>query len=234
MKNLRTDAQAPQDEEPLKPLRQVFIRGTAVKLRVIGDPTVHEAVADGMHTMQRSGDALIINSGPAQGEFSTDAPSSAFMTWVRNMVDRLPAAAQTLTVRVNPNLHVRVLVIGSTLELTGARAGASLGIEAGSAEISDGYGPLALDVSSGSAKVAWTFVGESKIKAEMGSVKVVVDPASDVVVTAESSLGQAAIISQGATQTTSNEDSVTTPVVVGQGTGTLSILARMGSAKVRV
>lgn len=235
LKTLKADLpEGASDEEPLKPLRQIMVRGTAIKLKIIGDPTVTEAVADGIHTMTRSGDALIINSGPQRGEFSTDAPKSPFMSWVSQMVDRVPTAAQTLTVRVNPNLHIRALVIGSTLDLTGARAGASLGIEAGSAEISDGFGPLIMDVASGSAKVDWTFAGDSKIKAEMGSVKINVNPASDVTIVGESSLGQTTITGAGTNESTSHEDSIITPVVIGKGTGSLSLLSRMGSIKAKL
>ena len=235
LKTLQADsANAPSAEEPLRPLRQIMVRGTAIKLKIIGDPTVAEAVADGVHTMHRTGDALIINSGPGRGEFTTDAPKSPFMSWVSQMVDRVPSTAQALTVRVNPNLHVRALVIGSTLDLTGVRAGASLGVEAGSAEITDGYGPLIMDVASGSAKVDWTFVGDSKIKAEMGSIKINVNPASDVTIVGESSLGQATIVGDGAMQSTSNEDSITKPVVIGKGTGSVSLLSRMGSIRVKL
>lgn len=218
-------------QPPLEDLRQIVVRGGAVRLTIIGDPNVAEAVAEGAHRMERRGDALIINSNVSQGEYTTEAPRSGFMNFVSQVVDRVPAPLQPLTIRVNPSLYLRVLVMGGTLDLSNVRVGAAIGIEAGTATITQGYGPLVLDVASGSAKVDWIFNGESKIKVDMGSVKVKVSPQSDVRVTAEATLGQA-IVTSGASTLKSTNSTATPPLVVGAGAGTLHVVSRMGSADV--
>ena len=65
----------------------------------------------------------------------------------------------------------------------------------------------------------------------MGSVSVTVRPDSDVVVTADTSLGQATVKSHHGILK-APQDATTVPVTVGAGTGALSVSSRMGSAQV--
>ncbi len=211
-------------------ITEVFIKTGGARLIVIGDPTITEAVAEGIHRMERSNGTLLITTNQAQGDYSTTPPRSAFRSWLDSWMER---AGQTLTVRVNPALPLRVLNVGGSLELTGMHGGASVGIEAGSATLDAGSGPLNLDVASGSAKVHWRFTGSSTIKADMGSASIHVLPSSDVVITAEASLGQATVQSPEAFYKTSGDES-TPGLAVGNGAGRLHIAARMGSAKVTV
>lgn len=217
-------APAPADE----PVARLVIKGGAVRMTITGDPAVAEAIAVGPHTMRRDGDALVIDTN-APGDYSTQAPRSALLTWVGQMVNRVGA---TVDIRVNPDLPLQVLLVGGGLEMTGVRAGASVGVEAGSAQLS-GSGPLLLDVASGSGKVAWTFTGESRVRADMGSVYVTVAADSDVAVTAEASLGQAVVHAAGGVIKAA-QDVPTEPIVVGDGSGRLTVIARMGAAQVTV
>ncbi len=212
-----------------EPVRRIVIKAGAVRLTVVADPSVAQAVADGPHTMRREGDALLINTNTTQGDFAVEPPRSAFMTWVGQMVNRVGASVE---VRVNPDLPIQVLLVGGALELTGVRAGASVGVEAGSAQLM-GSGPLLFDVASGSGKVDWTFTGQSRVRADMGSVNVTVRPDSDVVVTADTSLGQALVKSHTG-NLKAPQDGPTPAVTVGSGAGSLTVSSRMGSAQVTV
>lgn len=210
-----------------EPVRRIVIKAGAVRLSIHGDPSVSEAVASGPHTMKRDGDALLIDTNTTQGDYAVEPPRSAFMTWVGQMVNRVGAS---LEVRVNPDLPIQVLLVGGPLEMVGVRAGASVGVEAGSAQVV-GEGPLLLDVASGSGKVDWTFRGQSRVHADMGSVSVTVRPESDVVVTADTSLGQAVVKThEGILK--APQDGTTPGVTVGAGAGALLVSARMGSAQV--
>lgn len=215
----------PTDE----PVRRIQVKAGAVRLTVTGDPSVAEAVANGPHTMRREGDLLLIdtNTTAGEGDFSVDAPRSAFMTWLGQMVNRVGASVE---VRVNPNLPIQILLVGGALELQGVAAGASVGVEAGSAQLS-GSGPLIFDVASGSGKVEWAFTGQSKVRADMGSVNVTVRPESNVTVTADTSLGQA-IVKTHTGNLKAPQDGATPPVAVGDGQGNLAVSSRMGSAQV--
>ena len=214
---------------PAGPVQRIVVKAGAVRLIIEGDPSVAEAVADGPHTMKRDGDALLINTNTTAGDYAVEPPRSAFMTWVGQMVNRVGA---TLHLRVNPDLPIQVLLVGGALDMTGVRAGASIGVEAGSAQIT-GSGPLLFDVASGSGKVDWAFTGQSRVRADMGSVTVTVKPESDVVVTADTSLGQALVKSHTG-NLKAPQDGATPGVAVGAGTGTLTVSSRMGSAQVTI
>ena len=223
IERLRGESLVVSDE----PVRRIVIRAGAVRLSIHGDPGVTEAVASGPHTMKRDGDALLIDTNTTQGDYAVEPPRSAFMTWVGQMVNRVGAS---LEVRVNPDLPIQVLLVGGPLEMTGVRAGASVGVEAGSAQLV-GEGPLLLDVASGSGRVDWTFRGQSRVRADMGSVSVTVRPDSDVVVTADTSLGQA-LVKTHEGNLKAPQDGTTPGVTVGEGSGALLVSARMGSAQV--
>lgn len=213
--------------ETEQPVTRIQVKAGAVRLTIMGDPNVAEAVADGPHTMRREGEALLIDTNTTQGDYTVEPPRSAFMTWVGQMVNRVGATVQ---VRVNPDLPIQVLLVGGSLELAGVRAGASVGVEAGSAQLS-GYGPLLFDVASGSGRVDWVFTGESKVRADMGSVAVTVRPESDTMVTADTSLGQA-IVKSHTGNLKAPQDGATPAVAVGDGQGHLTVSSRMGSAQV--
>jgi hypothetical protein len=210
-------------------VRRIVVKAGAVRLTVVGDESVAQAVADGPHTMRREGDALIIDTNTTQGDFSTEPPRSAFMSFIGQMVNRVGAAVE---IRVNPDLPLQVLLVGGPLEVRDVRAGASIGVEAGSAQLT-GSGPLLFDVASGSGRVDWTFSGESRVRADMGSVNVTVRPDSDVVVTADTSLGQALVKSHSG-NLKAPQDAATPPITVGAGTGRLTVSSRMGAAQVTI
>jgi len=211
--------------------RNILIKAGGARLVVVGDANVAEAVADGVHRMERQGDTLVITTNMGEGDFSTDPPRSALLNWLTSVVDR---AGQTLTIRVNPNLGLRVLIVGGTLDLRGITSGASVGVEAGSAKIDGGCGPLQLDVVSGSARVDWTFTGDSAVRCDMGSASVLVRPDSDVRITAEAHLGQAVVKTDEGMFKAAGETTTLPPVLAGAGTGSLQASARMGSITVTV
>jgi hypothetical protein len=220
----------PLSEEPaaeLVPLRRILVKAGAARLTVVGDPDVAEAVAEGPHRMERDGDTLLVTTNMAEGEFTASAPRSDLLSWVTQLVDR---AGASIVVRVNPDLPVQILIVGGALDVTGLRRGAAVGVEAAGAKLSDSSGPLQLEVISGSAKVDWTFTGESRIQVDMGSANVLVRPDSDVAVTAEASLGQAVLKTHtGIIKAVG--DATTAPVPVGAGSGRLHAATRMGSVQ---
>lgn len=224
IEQLRAGGSVTVSEEPL---RRIIIKAAAVRLSIHGDPGVAEAVAQGPHTMKRDGDALLVDTNTTAGDYAVEPPRSAFMTWVGQMVDRVGA---TLDIRVNPDLPIQVLLVGGPLEVSGIRAGASVGVEAGSAHVS-GEGPLLLDVASGSGLVDWTFTGQSRVRVDMGSVTVTVRPDSDVVLTADTTLGQA-LVQTHEGNLKAPQDGTTPPVTVGNGSGALTVSSRMGAVKV--
>ncbi|MGV1005536.1 MAG: hypothetical protein ACOYEV_12400 [Candidatus Nanopelagicales bacterium] len=225
------DATPPAAEIAESPVARVIIRSTGMRLTVVGDPAVDTAIADGPHRVTREGDQLLINSdltGGDEGEYTNEAPRSAFMNWVSNM----NKAGAHLRVRINPKLPLEILNIAGPLELSAVSAPTAVGVEAGSAKLTGGSGPLNLSVATGSANVEWLFTGESSVSAEIGSANVTLLPGSDVVVTAEASMGTAHIRTpQGVQKASGSQPQSAT---VGNGTGHLKVSAKLGSADVRV
>lgn len=224
-----TDASASTSASQPQPVAKVVLRATGVRLSVVGDATVATAVAEGPHKVTHDGDRLVINSDLSQpGDYTTEAPRSALMNWISTV----NKAGSSLRVRVNPNLPLEVLTIAGALDLSGTAAPTAVGVEAGSARLTAGSGPLALSVASGSADIDWLFTGESAVTCELGSVKVKVLPGSDVVVTAEASLGSATITTESGVQRATSAGGPPS-VTVGQGAGKLTVTAKLGAAEVR-
>jgi hypothetical protein len=226
-------ASAPAADEPEpaapQPVGRISIRGSAVRLVVVADPTVDTAVAEGPHRASHAGDVLTIHSDLSAGDYQAEVPRSAFATWLGTV----NKAGSTMRVRVNPGLPLEVLNVAGSLELSGMRAPTKVGVEAGSAKVHDGAGSLALSVASGSAEVDWQFHGQCSVSTDLGSARVAVQPGSDVAITAEATMGMATIrLADGRTIKASPAGNP--PVVVGAGSGRLSVTSRLGSLVVSV
>lgn len=221
-------AEAEQPAEP-EPVRRLMVRASAVRLVIVGDPSVDTAIAEGPHRVSHVGDRLTVHSDLRVGEYEAEAPKSTFASWLGN-VNR---AGSPLRVRVNPELPLEVLNVAGSLELSGVHATTSVGVEAGSAKLHDGSGQLTLSVASGSADVEWQFTGECSVSTDLGSARLNALPGSDVNITAEATLGLASIrLADGTTIKASAEGHP--PVRAGAGTGTLSATTRLGSLVVTV
>lgn len=227
-------AEAPRlDVQPLVApahVAKIVVRATGVRLTIVGDASVDTAIADGPHKVTFEDDRLVVSSDLSQqGGYTGEAPRSAFMNWISTV----NKAGSNLRVRVNPDLPLEVLNIAGSLDLSGTAGSTAVGVEAGSARLSHGSGPLALSVASGSTDVEWAFTGTSSVVCELGSARVTVLPGSDVTVSVDSTLGSASIRSATGTQKASTAGGPLS-AVVGQGTGTLMVTAKLGSAEVRV
>ena len=218
-----------EEEVAPEPVRRITVRGSAVRLVVVADPEVDTAIAEGPHRVSHVGDRLTVHSDLRVGEYEAEAPKSTFASWLSN-VNR---AGSTLRVRVNPFLPLDVLNVAGSLELAGMQAPTSVGVEAGSAKLHDGAGQLTLSVASGSADVEWQFHGESSVTTDLGSARLAALPGSDVLITAEATLGLATIrLADGTTIKATAEGHP--PVRAGAGTGRLTASTRLGSLVVSV
>lgn len=222
-------APPPPPQPPQEPVARISVRASAVRLIVVGDPTVDTAVADGPHRVEHAGDRLTIHSDLSSGQYQSETPRSAFAA----LLSSVNKAGSTLRVRVNPDLPLEVLEIAGSLELSGVRGPASVGVEAGSARVHDGSGELKLSVASGSADVEWRFSGHSSVTTDLGSSRVLVLPGSDVAISAEATMGVATIrLADGTVVKASPQG--TPPVLVGPGAGRLAVTSRLGSLVVTV
>ncbi len=221
---------APEEAPDAAPgqVRRVVVRASAVRLVVIGDEAVATAAAEGPHRVEQSDDVLTVHSDLRVGD-EAEPPRSVFAGWLTNA----QRAGSTLTVRVNPSLPLEVLNVAGAVELHGMRAPTSVGVEAGSARLYDGIGPVVLSVATGSADVEWQFHGQCRVGADLGSARVTAMPGSNVSITADATLGTATIrLADGTTLKATPEGHP--PVLAGAGTGRLSTTARLGALTVTV
>jgi hypothetical protein len=192
------------------------------KAEIIGDPTVHEAVAEGPHTARRQGDTLIIERD--EGDWAL----GAFQFNFRGRHPRPPRPRHfhwgdmmPLRVRVNPDLALEVEAQAGKLTIRGVNGPIRADVQAGSTDIDGFRSPIELSSQAGSVRARGRLDhGRSRISCEAGSVRLHLEQGSSVRVSARTTLGKVSF------------DGDTNPWVIGGGEATLDIDATMGSVRV--
>ncbi len=202
------------------PIQRVVVRATAIAVVLVGDPTVVGASVEGPHVARRDGGALIIDTDgePGFGDFSYETGArrigKAFGRW-RN--------TETVVVKIRPELPVEVTVQAGSVVATRLEGGLRFTVEAGSLKAMECSGEIDGRVEAGSAKLDWLLDGgASQVRCELGSVKMRLDPRSNVTVKGRAELGSMELGGGRG------------PLVVGAGEGTLDVKVELGSAKISV
>ncbi|HSK25645.1 MAG TPA: hypothetical protein VK894_01890 [Jiangellales bacterium] len=170
-------------------LQRVLVRATSRKVRLVGDPSVTTVAVEGEHHLRREGTTLVVT---AEGE--RFLPDDAFTLlssgrW-RDVTGRL-GLGNDIRVRVRPDLPVDVEVIAGSLTSEGVTALERVRVTAGSAKVSGVEGPVDVLVQAGSAVVEGALRrGQSRVRAESGSVRVHLLAGSDVRIRTDVQLGK--------------------------------------------
>lgn len=200
-------------------VRVVRAIGTA---EIIGDPTVHEAVAEGPHVARREGDTLVIEGEEHVPGFYFGW-SGRYRPRPRWRYRQGFPFMDTLRVRVNPDLPLEVENQAGRLTVRGVHAPIKAEVQAGSTEIVDFRAPLDLMVQAGSVRARGRLDhGASRIRCEAGGVRLRLERGSSVRVSAHTTLGKVQF----------DNDDGSDPWVIGAGEGTLDIATTMGSVRV--
>jgi hypothetical protein len=228
-------------------VRRVRVVGALQLARVVGDPTVREAVAEGPHVAQRDGDTLVITGrhgdplgpGPGPGPefvFGPEGPSGGLLG--------LAGRALRLTVRMHPELALEVQLEAGSLSVEGVSGPLRATVEAGSARIERFRGPLDLAVEAGSVQASGVLdQGASHIHCQAGSVGVHLERGSSVRIAARSQLGRVALPGESGAGTGTSTGAgtgvaswsvggATRQVTVGAGSATLDVEAELGNVTV--
>jgi hypothetical protein len=231
------DGPHPAEEISVSPpadLSRVRVVANARAVRVVGDPGVREAVADGPHELHRDGDTLVVEGevddpGSAGGFFSSGPGWS-----VRGRVDH---GARGLTVRMHPSLALEAEVNSGSLIVREVRGPIRAEVAAGSARISGFAAPLDLDVSAGRVDASGVLDrGTSRIRCHAGRLSLRLDRGSSVTITGRASVGRLVLPGDGpATARRRRHGPLgdAHAAVVGAGVGTLDLEINTGSAVVR-
>jgi hypothetical protein len=203
---------------------RVSVRAVGRKVRLIGDPSVATAAAEGPHVLRRNGAVLEVSSdgepGPSFDGFSIFRPPLNLDEW------RSLGLGKELFLRVNPRLSVDIEVTGGVLSCTDVRYLGKVRLTAGSAEITGFKEADDVLIQAGSATLKGRVTsGRSRVRCESGQVTVELEDDSNVAVRAESQLGKV---------TWSPNQGQVDEVVLGNGSGRLDVGVVMGWAQIKL
>lgn len=210
-------------------LRQVKVTSQFGSTEIVGDPSVAYAVADGPHQARQDGDTMVIEHIPF--DESNNGFSFGRGDQRRIVIGGFDIQRRRLVVRMNPDLALIVNVQAGNVRVDGLHGPITGEVQAGNCTVDGFRGPLNLVVMAGNISANGRLEsGASKVRCEMGSVKINLDNGSSVRITARTTMGKFAIEgerSQRAVLGQSGRD-----VTVGSGAGTLDVECTMGNVKV--
>jgi hypothetical protein len=214
---------APAAVGAARSVKVIAVLGSA---SVAGDPTVAVAVADGPHRARLDGDTLVIEHAALDDENDT----FSFGGGRRVVVNGLDIQRRSISVRMNPDLPLFASVQAGNVNVAGVHGAITADVQAGNCRLDGFRGPLHVSVQAGNVTAAGRLdAGESKIRCDMGSVKVSLTKSSSVRIAARATMGKVAV--DGAGFEKSSGDAIKA-VTIGAGAGTLDVDCTMGSVRV--
>ena len=206
--------------------RRVTVISQLGSTEIIGDPDVKFAVADGPHRARQEGDTMVIEHLPFE-----ESGSFAFGKGDRRIrLGGFEAQHRKLRVRMNPELPLKATVQAGNVRVEGLHGPIASEVQAGNCKVEDFRGPLDLVVMAGNISASGRLVaGASKVRCEMGSVKIDLERGSSVRITAHTTLGKVAIEGAGGELLGQSGRDVT----IGAGAGTLDVDCTMGNVRLR-
>jgi hypothetical protein len=208
--------------------RQVKVVSQIGTAEIVGDPSVAFVTADGPHRARQDGDTMIIDHLPIgeDDNFSFGGDSGR-----RVLINGFDIQRRRLTVRMNPDLALIATVQAGNVRVDGVHGPISADVQAGNCTISDFRNPLNVVVQAGNVSAIGRLDGgASKVRCEMGSVKISLEKGSSVRITARTTMGKVGI--EGGATHTSAAARDSKVVTIGGGVGTLDVDCTMGNVKV--
>ena len=208
---------------PDSQVRTVCVSMALGMVRVIGDASIREAVAEGSHSARHEGDQLVIEGDPLKAKGFTFGNSSG---WLKSRPWKDP-----LVVRMNPELALQVVVQGGQASVRSVRGTIKAEVHAGAIHLEGFESPIDIDVEAGAVKASGRLTGgASRIKCDAGSVNLELRKGSSLRVSAHSELGHVKLEGTG-WRTESQPDQSRETAVIGAGDGSLDIEVNIGAVK---
>jgi hypothetical protein len=229
------EAEAPSPEpggSPVAPASEPGLTGRQVRVvsqfgtaEIVGDPSVTFAVAEGPHQARQEGDTMVFEHEPLN-----DTGSFTFRSHHRDASNNFSFQNRKLTVRMNPDLALLATVQAGNVIVNGVHGPITGDVQAGNCKVADFRNTLNLVVQAGNVTASGRLdSGTSKIRCEMGSVKVNLEKGSSVRISAQTTMGKVAI--EGANE---GRAAAANSVIIGAGAATLDVQCTLGSVKVTV
>lgn len=205
-------------------VERVALRVIGRRVRIVSEPAVATVAVDGPHVLKRNGSVMEVSS---DGEFSASIDGFQLLRTRRLDDFRALSIGKELFVRVNPRLIVDVEVTGGSLTAENIVRLGRVRITAGSAKLT-GVGQVSdAIVQAGQLTLSGAIcTGQSRIRAESGTLNIKLDDDSDVTVRGEAQLGK---ISWSGGHTGAGDE-----VVMGDGRAKLDVGVVMGFAQIKV
>jgi hypothetical protein len=217
----RADAPGAADTRRIKVISQV---GSA---EIVGDPSVAFVVADGPHSARQDGDTMVICQAP----FDESDHFTFGRGERRTVVNGIDLHRRKLTVRMNPSLALYTSVQAGSVRIEGVHGPIEGEVQAGNCQVSGFRAPLNFVIQMGNLSASGRLnSGASKVRCEMGSVKIHLESGSSVRVTGRTTLGKLSI--EGETTDKVNLGETGKEVTIGSGAASLDVECTMGNVRV--
>ena len=207
---------------------RVRVKGVGAAITIVGDPDVATIDVVGDHQLWNEGTTLVIRVDDAALERSRDGGRrSRPRTRRRNSAPGTHQGPRA-TIRMNPELTLRLVAYLSAVEITSMTGAVDAKLNMGLLTLREVDAPFDASVRGGRLKVSGRLVsGSSTIRTSMSKVDVMLDPRSDVTVSAAMERGSLVLHDPEGRPTT-------TQLVVGSGSAGLDLRGRMGAITVGV
>lgn len=198
------------------------IRCSLTEVRLVGDPTVAGAIAEGPHEARTEGRTLVITDR-TEGRGFTFGARRGFVGLGRRTSE--------LRVRAHPDLALEVEVSAGDLRVTGMHGPVTASVGAGSIDL-DGFDrPIELKVGAGTIEARGRLTaGSSVVQCRLGEIMVELDADSDVTATARAKVGEVRLPDDGGG---AGIDLSHHRYVMGAGTAELDISTSAGAVELR-
>ena len=218
----------PTPQPSTGPARAVKVVSQFGSAEVVADPSVTGAVADGPHRARLDGDTLVIEHVPFQEEDTFTFGMAGRRVEINGFDFK---TRRNMKVRMNPDLPLTASVQAGSFRVDGVHGPINAEVQAGSCVVNDFRGPITVTAQAGSVTANGRIdSGDSKIRCEMGSVRVSLDKQSSVRITARTTLGKVTIDGDSGEFAMASQGAKA--VTIGGGAGTLDIEGTMGSVRV--
>jgi hypothetical protein len=208
-------------------LRRIKVVSQIGSAEIVGDPSVAYVMAEGPHRARQDGDTMVIDHAPFE-----DGDHFTFSRGERRVIVNGPRIQpRKLTIRMNPKLALQVNVQAGSIRIDGVQGPIEGEVQGGNCQVSGFRGPLNFVIQMGNlAATGRLDSGASKVRCEMGSVKIQLEKGSSVRVTARTTLGKVSLegdaIDKAINAQTAKE------VTIGAGASSLDVECTMGNVRV--
>ena len=197
---------------------------------VVADPTVAAAVAEGPHRVRIDGDTMIIEHVPFQEEDTFTFGMAGRRIEINGFDFK---TRRNMKVRMNPNLPLNASVQAGSLRVEGVHGPITAEVQAGSCTVNDFRSPINVVAQAGSVTASGCIdSGTSKVRCEMGSIRIFLDKQSSVKITARTTMGKIAIDDESGERAIAGHGGK--EVTVGTGVASLDVEGTMGNVRISI